>query len=159
MPGEVYCSDPTWGNHFAIIQDSGLPTNTYPYFNPKTKGLDFEGMCEGIANANPGSIILLHVCAHNPTGIDPTPEQWRTIAQIIKENELFPFFDCAYQGFASGDLVKDAEPIQIFIEEGLQMLVAQSLSKNMGLYGERIGALHVVCTNREVAKKTLSQIK
>lgn len=116
-------------------------------------------MCKGLEAAAPGSIVLLHVAAHNPTGVDPTPEQWRILAKLVKAKKLFPFFDSAYQGFATGDLTRDALSVQIFIEEGLQMLVSQSLAKNMGLYGERIGALHVVCTSKDVATRVLSQLK
>jgi len=157
-PGDVYYSDPTWGNHISIIEKAHLVPKKYPYFHPKTKGLDFEGMCKGLEAAAPGSIVLLHVAAHNPTGVDPTPEQWRILAKIVKAKKLFPFFDSAYQGFATGDIRRDAESIQIFLEEGLQMFVAQSLAKNMGLYGERIGALHVVCTSKDVAERVLSQL-
>jgi len=116
-------------------------------------------MYKALEAAKPGSIVLLHVCAHNPTGVDPTEEQWRALAKLFKRNKLFPFFDSAYQGFATGDLKRDAQSIHIFLEEGLQMLIAQSLAKNMGLYGERVGALHIVCKSKTVAEKVLSQIR
>jgi len=158
LPSEVYYSDPTWGNHLTIIEKAGLTHKKYPYFDPATKGLNFDGMVKTLEGAKPGSIVLLHVCAHNPTGVDPTEEQWRILAKLFKKNKLFPFFDSAYQGFATGDLRRDAQSIHIFLEEGLQMLVAQSLAKNMGLYGERIGALHFVCKSKDVAEKVLSQV-
>lgn len=158
IPAEVYYSDPTWGNHITIIEKAGLSHKKYPYFDPATRGLNFEGMYKALEAAKPGSIVLLHVCAHNPTGVDPTEEQWRALAKLFKRNKLFPFFDSAYQGFATGDLKRDAQSIHIFLEEGLQMLIAQSLAKNMGLYGERVGALHIVCKSKTVAEKVLSQI-
>jgi len=158
IPGDVYYSDPTWGNHITIIEKAGLSHKKYPYFEPTTKGLNFEGMYKAIEAAKPGSIVLLHVCAHNPTGVDPTEEQWRILAKLFKKNKLFPFFDSAYQGFATGDLKRDAQSIHIFLEEGLQMLIAQSFAKNMGLYGERVGALHIVTKSKPVAEKVLSQI-
>lgn len=102
---------------------------------------------------------MLHACAHNPTGVDPTPEQWHRIAQVMKENDLFPFFDVAYQGFASGDLDKDGYGLRHFVKEGFQMVVAVSFAKIMGLYGERTGALHVVCSDKTTAEKVLSQVK
>jgi aspartate/tyrosine/aromatic aminotransferase len=157
-PAEVYYSDPTWGNHISIIEKAGLTHKKYPYFDPKTKGLDFNGMVKTLEGAKPNSIVLLHVCAHNPTGVDPTPEQWRTLAKLFKANKLFPFFDSAYQGFATGDLTRDAISVHTFLEEGLQMLVSQSLAKNMGLYGERIGALHIVTTSKSVSERVLSQV-
>ncbi len=116
-------------------------------------------MYKTLEGAKAGSIVLLHVCAHNPTGVDPTADQWRALAKLFKKNKLFPFFDSAYQGFASGDLKKDTQSIHIFLEEGLQMIIAQSFAKNMGLYGERIGALHFVCTSKDVVTKVLSQVR
>ena len=92
----IYISKPTWANHNQIFAHAGLETRDYTYYDPKTKGLDLEGMLRDLANAQPGSIVLLHACAHNPTGVDPTPDQWHRIAQVMKENDLFPFFDVAY---------------------------------------------------------------
>ena len=116
-------------------------------------------MFKTLEAAKPGSIVLLHVCAHNPTGVDPTVDQWRQLAKLFKANKLFPFFDSAYQGFATGDLTRDAQSVHIFLQEGLQLLLSQSLAKNMGLYGERIGALHIVTTSKDVAERVLSQLK
>ena len=116
-------------------------------------------MIETLSNAPEGSIVLLHACAHNPSGVDPTQQQWREIAEVVQKKGLFPFFDSAYQGFASGDLEKDAYPIRLFHELGLQMIVTQSFAKNFGLYGERIGAIHFVTKSPEVAKKLDSQLK
>ena len=116
-------------------------------------------MIKFLEGAVSGSIVLLHACAHNPTGVDPTEEQWKKISEVMKRNSLIPFFDSAYQGFATGDLEKDAWPIRYFIQEGFQMIVSQSFAKNAGLYGERIGALHVVAATKDTTEKVLSQIK
>jgi aspartate aminotransferase len=92
----IYLSKPTWANHNQIFTNSGLEVREYAYFDPKTKGLNLDGLLADLSNAQPGSIVLLHTCAHNPTGVDPTPEQWKKIATVMKENDLFPFFDTAY---------------------------------------------------------------
>lgn len=140
----IYVSSPTWANHQQIFTNVHLPVANYPYFSAKTKGLDIEGMVSGIQSAPRGSVILLHACAHNPTGVDPTQEQWKQIAGAIRAGGHFPFFDIAYQGFASGDLSRDAWAIRYFISEGFELCVAQSFAKNFGLYGERAGAFHFV---------------
>jgi aspartate/tyrosine/aromatic aminotransferase len=159
MPETVYIPNPTWGNHISIFENSGLKTVEYPYFDAKDKNLDFEGMTYFLKELKEGSIVLLHASAHNPTGVDPTLENWREIADIMKSRKLFPLIDTAYQGYASGSLETDAYPIRLFNERGFQMLVAQSYADNMGLYGERIGALHVVCSSNQTAEKVLSQLK
>lgn len=143
----IYVSDPTWANHHTIFNYVELDIKKYPYWDAKTKALDFEGMYSTLKNASAGDIVLLHACAHNPTGVDPTREQWEKLASLIKEKELFPFFDCAYQGFASGDLDNDAWAVRMFIDRKIDMLVCQSFAKNMGLYGERTGALHIVLSD------------
>jgi len=107
-----------------VFQQSGLEIRDYTYYDPKTNGLNLEGMLKDLANAQPGSIVLLHTCAHNPTGVDPTPDQWKAIAQVMKENDLFPFFDTAYQGFASGCLEKDGFGLRYFLDQGFQMVIA-----------------------------------
>lgn len=140
----VYVSNPTWANHHQIFNNVGIRTEQYPYFDKKTKGLDFEGMKAAIQNAPNQSIILLHPCAHNPTGVDPTLDQWKEIAAIIRQKKHFPFFDSAYQGFASGNLGRDAAAVRYFIEQGFELLIAQSFAKNFGLYGERAGCFHFV---------------
>lgn len=136
-----------------------MATHAYRYFDAKTKGLDINGMLEDLSKAQAGSVVLLHTCAHNPTGVDPTKEQWAMIAKVCKENKLFPFFDTAYQGFTSGDLNKDGYGLRFFLDQGFQMVIAQSFAKIMGLYGERTGGLHFVCNNKEDAGRVLSQIK
>jgi aspartate aminotransferase len=156
---EVWCSDPTWGNHTAIFKSAGLAVKTYPYWNAKTMGLDFEGMMAALRGAAAGSMVLLHACAHNPTGIDPSEAQWREIAALMKERRLIPLIDSAYQGYASGDLDKDAWALRYFERMGFEMFLCQSFAKNLGLYGERIGMLHVVCGKADHATAVLSQVK
>ncbi|RJE21491.1 aspartate Aminotransferase [Aspergillus sclerotialis] len=141
---QIYLSSPTWANHNQIFTNVGLSLANYPYFSAKTKGLDFDGMINGLRSAPAGSIILLHACAHNPTGVDPTQEQWKQIAAVMREKSHFPFFDTAYQGFASGDLIRDSWSIRYFVEQGFELCIAQSFAKNFGLYGQRTGAFHFV---------------
>lgn len=154
----VYFSAPTWANHNQIFSNVGLPIKTYPYFSAQSKGLDIDGMIEAIQRAPNGSIILLHACAHNPTGVDPTQDQWRQIAKVIRSREHFPFFDCAYQGFASGNLDKDAWAVRYFIDEGFELCVSQSFAKNFGLYGERAGCFHFVTAPGSGAADTIERI-
>lgn len=142
-----------------MVERVGLKYVEYTYYNPQTKSVDIKGMIDCLEKAEAGSVVLLHACAHNPTGVDPTQDDWKKICEVMKKNSLFPFFDSAYQGFASGCIDKDAWPIRYFIEQGFQMMVAQSFAKNMGLYGERIGAFHIVCANKDTKEKVLSQIK
>jgi len=155
---EVYLSDPTWANHHAIFKNVQIKPLTYPYYDPATIGLDFTGFMSALSQAGPGSVFLLHACAHNPTGVDPSQEQWKEIAKVMKERKLFAFFDCAYQGFASGDLERDAWAIHYFLEQGIMMLVCQSFAKNAGLYGERVGALHLVTESKEAVARVKSQL-
>lgn len=156
---EIYMPTPTWGNHIPLSTHSGLTPKTYRYFHPETCGLDFNGMCEDLRKLPKHSLVLLHACAHNPTGVDPSTEQWKELANVCKKAELIPFFDMAYQGFASGDINKDNQALRIFIGEGLNFLLAQSFAKNMGLYGERAGAFSVVCNDGEERDRVMSQMK
>ena len=112
-------------NHHAIFKNVGIEPVSYPYYNPKTVSLDFDGLMGSLRSARPRSVFLLHACAHNPTGIDPTGEQWKTIADVVMEKKHYVFFDCAYQGFASGDLDRDADAVRYFVERGIPMLVCQ----------------------------------
>ncbi|KAK5944305.1 aspartate transaminase aat1 [Knufia obscura] len=155
----IYIPSPSWANHKAVFSDSGLEVKQYKYYNKDTIGLDFDGMVADLKSAPANSIVLLHACAHNPTGIDPTQEQWQQLSKVMKEKEHYPFFDMAYQGFASGDTDRDAYPIRLFIEEGHGMVLCQSFAKNMGLYGERVGAFSIVCDSAEEKKRVDSQIK
>ncbi|CAN8101804.1 unnamed protein product [Discula destructiva] len=154
----VYLSNPTWANHNQIFTNVGLPIAQYPYFDKATKGLDIDGMLAAINDAPEGSIILLHACAHNPTGVDPTDAQWRQIAAAIRAKRHFPFFDTAYQGFASGDLERDAFSIRYFVDQGFELLVAQSFAKNFGLYGERAGCFHFVTAPLPDATGTVTRV-
>ncbi|OBT56527.1 hypothetical protein VE04_03315 [Pseudogymnoascus sp. 24MN13] len=133
----IYLSNPTWANHNQIFTNAGLSIAQYPYFSASTKGLDFDGMKKTLQEAPDRAVILLHACAHNPTGVDPTQEQWKEIASIMRAKKQFPFFDSAYQGFASGDLAKDAWAVRYFVDQGFEMCLAQSFAKNLGLDDER----------------------
>jgi aspartate aminotransferase len=155
----IYISNPTWINHKNIFNDCGLEVSEYRYWHAPSNGLDFQGMLADIDQAPEGSVFVLHACAHNPTGVDPTKEQWAQIAQHMKAKKHVTFFDSAYQGFASGDLDQDAYAVRLFTQEyGLEVLVAQSYSKNFGLYGERCGCLVVTCDSQATAKNIVSQI-
>ncbi|KAI1360861.1 PLP-dependent transferase [Xylaria arbuscula] len=159
---KVYVSNPTWVNHHQIFTNVGLPVAEYPYWNAETRGLDIEGMKSAISGAPDRSIILLHACAHNPTGVDPTMDQWKELAALIKQKNHIAFFDSAYQGFASGDLLKDGAAIRYFVEQGIEMVIAQSFAKNFGLYGERAGCFHFATgpapDASETAKRVASQL-
>mmetsp|Transcript_41381 Transcript_41381/g.95211 ORF Transcript_41381/g.95211 Transcript_41381/m.95211 type:complete len:411 (+) Transcript_41381:74-1306(+) len=157
---EVWYSDPTWGNHITIFEESGLTPHKYPYWKKDGLCLDFQGMLNTLSTSvSPGSLILLHSCAHNPTGIDPSLEQWKQVAEVMKKRRLIPLLDSAYQGYASGDLEKDAQAIRLFASMGFEFFLCQSFAKNLGLYGERIGMLHVVCSAADHANAVLSQLK
>ncbi|KAJ7940743.1 aspartate amino-transferase [Mycena leptocephala] len=155
---KIWLSNPTWANHHAIFKNVGIEPVEYPYYDPKTIGLDFAGFVNALESAPERSVFLLHGCAHNPTGVDPTPEQWTTVAEVMVAKKHYAFLDCAYQGFASGDLDKDAHAVRFFVEKGVAMLVCQSFAKNAGLYGERVGALHVVSPTKETSTKVKSQL-
>ncbi|KAK9385457.1 pyridoxal phosphate-dependent transferase [Lipomyces mesembrius] len=155
----VYVPTPTWANHGAVFRDSGLEVKSYRYYDKATISLDLDGMLEDIEAAPVNSIFLLHACAHNPTGVDPTPEQWRKISEIVKKRDHFVFFDMAYQGFASGDADRDAYALRYFVEQGHQLVLSQSFAKNMGLYGERVGAFSMVVNSAEEKKRVDSQLK
>lgn len=140
-----YYSSPTWENHHLLFTNAGFTEpRQYRYWNAETRSLDLDGFLEDLRAAPKDSVIILHACAHNPTGCDPTHEQWTQIADVIEEKQLFPFFDSAYQGFASGDLEKDAWAVRYFTDRGFELLCAQSFAKNFGLYNERVGNLTMV---------------
>jgi len=154
-----YFSKPTWENHLLVFKNAGFEeAREYRYWNETTRGLDIEGFLEDLRNAPPNSVIILHACAHNPTGCDPTQEQWEKIADVIKEKSLFPFFDSAYQGFASGDLEKDSWAVRYFVGRGFELLCAQSFAKNFGLYNERVGNLTFVLNDAAYVPKVKSQV-
>jgi len=158
-PRDVYLPKPSWGNHTPIFRDAGMQLKAYRYYDPATCGFDFKGALEDISQIPEKSVILLHACAHNPTGVDPRPEQWKELSDLIKKRDLLVFFDMAYQGFASGDIDKDAWAVRHFIEQGHNVVLSQSFAKNMGLYGERVGGFSVVCNDAEEAKRVESQLK
>lgn len=157
LPGnpKVYITNPTWANHINLVQGVGLDWEYFRYYHAGTNGLDFDGMMEDLSKAPEGSIILLHVVAHNPTGVDPTEDQWRAILDLLRQRRLYPLLDCAYQGFASGSLEKDGFACRLFEQEGMEFMVCQSFAKNFGLYRERVGGLHVV-SNSSVVKERIS---
>lgn len=128
---KIYLPTPSWANHAAVFKDSGLEVAKYKYYNKDTVGLDFEGLVADLKAAPESSIVLLHACAHNPTGIDPTEDQWKQISEVVKEKKHYPFFDMAYQGFASGDTKNDAFALRHFVQQGHNLCLAQSFAKNM----------------------------
>jgi aspartate aminotransferase len=155
----IYIPNPTWGNHIQIFKECGLDVRRYRYYNSKTNALDYDGLIADLKEAPDGSVILLHSCAHNPTGCDPTLQQWKDISDLIKEKSHHVFFDSAYQGFASGDAEADAAALRLFVKEGHNIVLAQSFAKNFGLYGERTGTLSVVCNTPEERSAVMSQLK
>ncbi|CAI7597629.1 unnamed protein product [Penicillium pancosmium] len=148
-PRNVWIPAPTWANHHTIWDLAGVPRKEYPYYNNATGEFNYEETLQTLrTSSSKNDILVLHACAHNPTGADPSREQWEGILDLCKEKGLIPFFDLAYQGFASGDVGKDGWAIRRFFEEGgIEFVVAQSFSKNFGLYGQRVGALHVVSSS------------
>lgn len=159
MPGtRVWLSNPTWPNHPGIFQAAGLPIGTYPYFDAATNGVAFDAMLGALAEIPSGDAVLLHVCCHNPTGVDLTREQWRAVADVVAERGLLPILDFAYQGFANG-LAEDAVGLLELARPGAELLVANSYSKNFGLYAERAGALTVVAKDAQGAETMLSHVK
>lgn len=154
-----YYSEPTWENHRAVFLAAGFKEGkTYRYWDQQKRGIDFEGFVEDLNGAPEGAVIILHTCAHNPTGCDPTREQWQKLAEVISSKKLFPFFDSAYQGFASGDPDKDAWPVRYFVENKFELLAAQSFAKNFGLYCERVGNLTIVQKSEATAAAIHSQL-
>jgi len=155
---EVWISDPSWENHRQLFEAAGFKVNSYPYYDPKTHGLDFPGMQRALAALPAGSIVVLHACCHNPTGVDLTPEQWPVVLDIVKARGLVPFLDLAYQGFADG-LEQDAYAARLFAEAMSPVFLSSSFSKSFSLYGERVGAVSVVAGSADEAKRVLSQLK
>ncbi|WP_425315994.1 amino acid aminotransferase [Uruburuella testudinis] len=154
----VWISAPTWPNHNAIFKAVDINIRDYRYYNKTGHNLDWDGMIEDLSQAQAGDVVLLHGCCHNPTGIDPTPEQWATLAEMSAEKGWLPLFDFAYQGFANG-LEQDAVGLRAFAANHQEMLVASSYSKNFGLYNERVGAFTLVAADEETAVRAFSQVK
>ena len=155
----VYIPLPTWPNHFGVFKAAGLETPTYQYLDPETQRLDLDSILKAIADAPEKSAFLFHACAHNPTGVDPTKDDWKKISDAILAKNLYVVFDCAYQGFASGDMEGDAWAIRYFAEQGHTLSLAQSFAKNFGLYGERCGCASIVCESAEEKTRVTSQLK
>jgi aromatic-amino-acid transaminase len=154
----VYLSEPTWDNHRAVFEGSGHVCETYPYYDPATGGVRFDALLERFNSLPARSIVLMHACCHNPTGVDLTPEQWRALVPVIRERQLLPFLDLAYQGYGDG-IAEDAFAVRLLADEGLSFLIANSFSKSMSLYGERCGGLSVVCPDADQAARVLGQLK
>ena len=159
LPGsEAWVSDPTWDNHRAMFEGAGLRVHTYPYYDAVTGGLKFDAMLQALRGLPGGSLVLLHACCHNPTGVDLTQAQWLTLIPVLQERGLLPFLDLAYQGYGEG-IDADAWAVRTLASSGLRFWVANSFSKSMSLYGERAGALSLVCTSAAEAELVLGQLK
>ncbi|UJF16982.1 aspartate/tyrosine/aromatic aminotransferase [Vibrio sp. SS-MA-C1-2] len=155
---KIWISNPTWANHRGVFSAAGLEIAEYRYYNAETKSMDFAAMLEDLATAEAGDVVLFHGCCHNPTGIDPTLEQWKELASLCVEKKLLPLFDFAYQGFASG-VEEDAAGLRHFSTQVDELLVASSFSKNVGLYSERVGAFTLVAKEADSAEAAFSQAK
>ena len=158
-PGaKVLISDPSWENHRALFSQAGFTVEAYPYYNAVKRGIDFDGMLTALNLAAEGTVVVLHACCHNPTGYDITPEQWDQVIAAVKARKLVPFLDMAYQGFGYG-ITEDGAVIGKFVASGQNFFVSTSFSKSFSLYGERVGALSVLCQDAEEAGRVLSQLK
>ncbi len=154
----VLISDPSWENHRALFSQAGFEVQSHPYYDAAKRGVNFDGMLAALNAAAAGTIVVLHACCHNPTGYDITPEQWDQVIAVVKARELTPFLDMAYQGFGHG-IAEDGAVVAKFVAAGLSFLVSTSFSKSFSLYGERVGALSVLCASRQEADRVLSQLK
>jgi aspartate/tyrosine/aromatic aminotransferase len=154
----VWLTQPTWPNHPQILAAAGVPTKSFPYFDARTNSLAFEEALAAIQKMPAGDVVLLHGCCHNPSGIDPTPEQWKRLADAIDSRGILPLLDFAYQGFADG-IREDAAGLLAFCRPGAELIVCSSFSKNFGLYCERVGALTIVAKDKKAADTVQSQIK
>ncbi|WP_332778493.1 amino acid aminotransferase [Polaromonas sp.] len=155
---KVLISDPSWENHRALFTEAGFTVDSYAYYDAVKRGVNFEGMLASLNAAAPGTIVVLHACCHNPTGYDITPAQWDQVIAAVKAKDLVAFLDMAYQGFGHG-IAEDGAVIGKFVAAGLDFFVSTSFSKSFSLYGERVGALSVLCENKEEAARVLSQLK
>lgn len=155
---KVLISDPSWENHRALFTNAGFEVESYPYYDAAKRGIDFDGMLAALNAAPAGTVVVLHACCHNPTGYDITSAQWDQVVAAVKAKNLVPFLDMAYQGFGYG-LTEDGAAVGKFVDAGLTFFVSTSFSKSFSLYGERVGALSVLCENKEEAGRVLSQLK
>ena len=151
-------SDPSWENHRALFSQAGFEVGTYPYYDATTRGVKFDAMLQCLREAAPGTVVVLHACCHNPTGCDLNPAQWAQVVEAVRERGLIAFLDMAYQGFGDG-IAEDGAVVAQFVASGVDFLVATSLSKSFSLYGERVGALSVVCNDAAETGRVLSQLK
>ena len=151
-------SDPSWENHRALFSNAGFAVAAYPYYDAATRGVRFDAMLATLRGAAPGTVVVLHACCHNPTGCDLTPAQWDDVVAACRDQQLVPFLDMAYQGFGDG-IAQDGAVVQQFLASGIDLFVSTSFSKSFSLYGERVGALSVVCKSRDEAARVLSQLK
>jgi aromatic-amino-acid transaminase len=159
LPGSaLWVSDPTWDNHRAMFEGAGITVHTYPYYDAATGGLAFDAMLATLRTLPARSLVLLHACCHNPTGVDLTPAQWQALVLVLRERELIAYLDLAYQGYGDG-IDEDAFAVRLLASEGLSFFVANSFSKSMSVYGERAGALSVVCPSAAEAELVLGQLK
>ena len=159
LPGSaLWVSDPTWDNHRAMFEGAGVTVNSYPYYDVQTGGLAFDAMLATLRSLPAKSVVLLHACCHNPTGVDLTSAQWQALVPVLQERELLPYLDLAYQGYGDG-IAEDAFSVRLLAAEGLSFFVANSFSKSMSVYGERAGALSVVCPTAAEAELVLGQLK
>ena len=155
---EVLISDPSWENHRALFSSAGFVVKNYRYYDAAKRGVDFDGMLADLSGAATGSVVVLHACCHNPTGYDITPAQWDQVVSVCQSRGLVPFLDMAYQGFGYG-LTEDGAEVQKFVAAGMSFFVSTSFSKSFSLYGERVGALSVLCESKDEAARVLSQLK
>ena len=159
FPGSgLWVSDPTWDNHRAVFEGAGVKVDTYPYYDAATGGLRFEAMKAALLALPARSVVLLHACCHNPTGVDLSAAQWQELIPVFQDRQLLPYLDLAYQGYGEG-IEQDAFAVRALADAGLSFFVANSFSKSMSLYGERAGALSVVCTSAQEAQRVLGQLK
>ncbi len=154
----IWVSDPTWDNHRAMFEGAGVAVHTYPYYDAASGGLAFDAMCATLKTLPPRSLVLLHACCHNPTGVDLTPAQWRALVPVLRERQLLAYLDLAYQGYGDG-IAEDAYAVRLLASEGLSFFVANSFSKSMSVYGERAGALSVVCASADEARLVGGQMQ
>ena len=154
----VLISDPSWENHRALFEGAGFAVDVYPYYDAATHGVNFAGMLAALNAASAGTVVVLHACCHNPTGVDLTPAQWAQVVEVVRARALLPFLDMAYQGFADG-IDADGAAVRLFAAAGLTCFVASSFSKSFSLYGERVGALSIVAGSKDEAARALSQLK
>jgi aromatic-amino-acid transaminase len=159
LPGsDVWVSDPTWDNHRAMFEGAGLAVHSYPYYDAASGGLKFDAMLTTLRTLPARSIVLLHACCHNPTGVDLSPAQWAQLVPLLAERQLLPYLDLAYQGYGDG-IEQDAHAVRLMADQGLSFIVANSFSKSMSVYGERAGALSFACADKAEAELVLGQLK